>query len=215
MTQFYNIDGIEKCRAVMVVSSERCVDALQPLYGNDMAVIAWADQAEIPDALLTKKIILWPDNDAAAIKSMRALAAKIIERLESANVSIINTEGFADNYNVADFISEGNGRAAIEALVKPRLAAWDNSAPVTPAPIAKPSPVALVNQVLTVARNISTPDGFTMSDLMDEMNISFHRRSQALMDSVYDALTAAGYVREWGRGSDGTEGYLWKRATKG
>lgn len=211
MAHFHNIDAIKTARAVMIVSDARCVDALQTLYGNDMAIIAWVDQAEIPDALLSKKIILWPDNDALSIHSMRTLAAKINARLESANVNIVNTDGLPAKYNVADFISEGNGRAAIEAFVKPRLAAWDNSAPVVTAPIKKTSPVTLVNQVLTIARNICTDDGFTMNDMMGEMNISFNSRSDALMDSVYDTLTAAGYVREWGRAADGAEGYLWKK----
>lgn len=218
MTTFYNIDAITIPRSVMVVSDKNCVDMLQPIYSGGMAVISWPEgvdapeQTEIPDALLGKKIILWPSNDEASIKSMRHLATRITNRLESANISIVNTDGFSEKYSVADFISEGNGRAAIEAMVKPRLEPYNGNAPERIAIQATnpiPTSAALVNEVLTAAKSICTAEGFTMNELMDKMNISFHRRNSDLMNRVMASLRTTGYVSMYGRRSDEVDLHLW------
>jgi len=123
---FYNIDRVEKARVIMIVSGEKCVDALQPIY-NSMAVVTWMggdkalDKTPVPDVFQGKKIILWPDADESSMAAMETLIKKIQERWSDIDVSIVDTQGFAAKWDCADAIAEGMTRERLEGLLRTRI----------------------------------------------------------------------------------------------
>ena len=124
---FYNIDRVSETRSVMIVSGEKCVDALQPLYEH-MAVITWMggdkalDKTPVPDALMGKKIILWADADESSAAAMGKLSMDILNKWPDTDLSMVNTGGFPDKYDCADMIAEGKTKREIDVIITARLA---------------------------------------------------------------------------------------------
>jgi P4 family phage/plasmid primase-like protien len=122
---------------VLVVEGEKAADAAQTLLPA-YTVTTWPGGAQSWHKadwtlLLGRKVLLWPDNDAAGIECMDKLAALLAdEHGLGCNVRIIDPNRMADGFDAADWT--GTTEELI-AWAKPRAKDYVSPAPAADAPV--------------------------------------------------------------------------------
>jgi hypothetical protein len=123
---------------VLVVEGEKAADAAAGLTGSPYVSCTWPGGAQALNrahwqTLRGRKILLWPDADAAGIEAMQRLAA-ILQPIV-AEVKVIDPSGQPDGWDCAD--SGWTRWSDARAWIAPRAALWK---PPAPEPAAKPEP---------------------------------------------------------------------------
>lgn len=109
---------------VLIVEGEKCAEAAQSKL--DMLVVTtWqGGSSAIAETdwqpLAGRKIVLWPDNDAAGIKAMNAIAERIADP-EAIKIIDLTGTGRPQKWDVADAVAEG---IDILAFARQRAKAW-------------------------------------------------------------------------------------------
>lgn len=123
---------------VLICEGEKAADAAAGLIGSPYVAVTWPGGAQALgranwQTLRGRKILLWPDADAAGIEAMRRLAA-ILQPI-AAEVKVIDPAGQPEGWDCAD--SGWTRWADARAWIAPRAALWK---PPAPEPAAKPEP---------------------------------------------------------------------------
>ncbi len=148
---------------VLVVEGEKCADAAAGLLPIDVVSWcgggqAWARTDWSP--LAGRRVVLWPDNDAAGVATMGRLAAHLAGM--GAVVRFIVPPGpeFADGWDVADAVGEGWTAGEILAFAKSRAQEWKPREEVVP-------PVELSTPADTRPPQASAPSTGAASNVVD------------------------------------------------
>lgn len=117
-TPLYNLAGILKPPAILVVEGEKAADACiaagiptttSPMGAQSIARGNW-------ELIAGKNVYLWPDNDSVGIEAMKALA-KILEghgcKVKIIDISRLNLQPKGDAYDFLKDIPEGERRKAM------------------------------------------------------------------------------------------------------
>lgn len=124
----YGLDKIAKLpnNAILIVEGEKSADAAQQLVPQYISV-TWSGGAmswnrHDLEILRGKKIILMPDNDDAGRECMQKLA-EILSDKKGLNcaVRMLNTEGMANKWDIADALAEGWTTQKFIEWAKPRV----------------------------------------------------------------------------------------------
>jgi hypothetical protein len=123
---------------VLITEGEKAADAAAALAGSPYVSCTWPGGAQALNrahwqTLRGRKILLWPDADAAGIEAMQRLAA-ILQPIV-AEVKVIDPSGQPDGWDCAD--SGWTRWSDARAWIAPRAALWK---PPAPEPAAKPEP---------------------------------------------------------------------------
>ncbi len=123
---------------VLVVEGEKAADAAAGLTGSPYVSCTWPGGAQALNranwqTLRGRKILLWPDADAAGVDAMQRLAA-ILQPI-AAEVKVIDPAGQPDAWDCAD--SGWTRWSDARAWIAPRTTLWK---PAAPEPAAKPEP---------------------------------------------------------------------------
>lgn len=110
-------------KPILIVEGEKTCDALRPLAGHVYNVISWPGGASAFskvdwDAIVDRKILIWPDADEPGIKAADAIG-KILA-ISNHEVKIIDTKGHTGGWDAADAIASGMTWKDIIEWAKPR-----------------------------------------------------------------------------------------------
>lgn len=140
----YGLDKLAGAGQILIVEGPKCAEAAQDLLGDGVACIAWpfgsngakyADWSALKDYL--KPVILCPDADEPGHKAINYIHNELIN-LGFDNISVINTGGLPNGWDIADgIIKDGWDKAQLIAWLKERKGPY--VAPDEPEPVVKDS----------------------------------------------------------------------------
>jgi putative DNA primase/helicase len=129
----YGLETVENAERVLLVEGEKACDAARMFAGKNYSVMTWSGGAKASHktdftVLHGKKLLLWPDADAAGVEVMNEIAERLVGHCPE--IKIIDVTGLADGYDAADtgfttfkqFADFAKPRAT-EFVVKPKLLA--------------------------------------------------------------------------------------------
>ena len=140
---------------VLIVEGEKACEVIREL-GTPYIAITWANGAAATgtvdwSVLKGRKVLLWPDADAAGIAAMEAIAKQVNE--SAAEVKWVDTEGLEKGTDAADM--KFNDWAEMRAWAAPRVRVWTEATVVaTPVPSAPEATVTVVEDAQELTHSL-------------------------------------------------------------
>lgn len=136
-------------KPVMLVEGEKAADAAREIAGRAYVVVSWPGGSKAIDyidftPLHGRKLLLWPDADAAGVDAMRKLAERMVKHCHE--VKLLDTTGEGDGidaqpdgWDAADALEAGWDWADLKVWAKPRAKLHAASRPAPPEPVNQPA----------------------------------------------------------------------------
>lgn len=142
----YGLDVLaaETNKPVLIVEGEKACDAARELLGAHYVVVTWPGGSEATSRadwkqLEGRSVTIWPDADEPGKKCAAAIA-ETLHRLACPKIRIVNPDGAAECWDLADALADGWTTEKTIAWAKPRAVDYPPKNQPTVAPPAAPQP---------------------------------------------------------------------------
>ncbi len=129
----YGLDLLSKSprSPVLLVEGEKSADAARSIVGERYVSVTWPNGAASTRSvdwtpLHGRKVLIWPDADAAGVAASEAMAASLMSVCQE--VKVLDVGGQRNGWDVADAVADGWDWPRLVAWAKPRARLYQSAA---------------------------------------------------------------------------------------
>lgn len=147
---------------VMICEGEKACDAAREICGHVYVCVSWPGGASASgkvdwSPLKGRKVVFWPDADAAGIKAMEDIVQMLLQICPE--VKWIDVSGKDDGWDAADALAGGMDSEAFFSWGRGQIRTAERPVVVEAKPVAPPEAVAQATQVVAIQQNIQVEEG--------------------------------------------------------